>query len=830
MEHSMVFSSQVTRRVVALVIAVTLGFSVTIAGIPRGVVQFPFKIAAQPTALQSNLISDDFNDTTLNAGLWTYVNPLGDATLKMNGSEAKFSVPGGTAHDAWTGGNNVPRIMQPTLNTDLQIIVKIDSPMTQQYQTSGILVQESPTTYLRFDIHSDGTNLKAFAASIQNNVATSQIGDVTVDTNGVVPVYIAVNRSGNVWQMATSKDGSTWSLATTFTYSLSVSAAGIFIANQGTVPPPFTGAFDYFQTNIPNQPTLVLPSNGAVGVPLSSQLVWATFPGAVTYRVQAATDSGFATGLVMDDSTVVDTTKSLSGLSYSTQYYWRVSAKNASGAISSFTHPWTFNTIVAPPSTPVLVSPATNSANMPLSVLLRWRKASGATGYHLQAGTDSLFASGIVLNDSSLTDTSHTLTGLINETKYYWRVLASGPGGLSAYSVPWSFTSIIDTPEVPVLAAPADGVIDIPVSTQLRWHPALRASQYIVKIGTDSTFFFNVLINDTTGADTVLSVTGLPNGTRLFWRVAARNIGGTSAPSAYSRFTTIVGPPVIVYPANGSSGLPLTLSLLWRTVKSADHYWLQFGTDSTFASGLIKNDSTITDTSRSIIGLVINTRYYWRVNARGAGSWSGFSSTASFLTATPLPPAVTLISPANNAILDADSARFVWQSAQPLIEAYELDYGPDSTFVFSLIDTAIVDTAKSVKGLLNNTRYFWRVRAKNPGGWGPYSTPIWAFEVIITGVDAEKPLPKEYALEPNYPNPFNPSTTITFALPKADHVRLEVYNVIGQKVATLVDGDLAAGVHTMRFDGTRLGSGIYLYRMVAEKGNRSFVQKMILTK
>ena len=784
------------------------------------------------SGIPSNLISDDFNDPTLNTGLWTFVNPLGDGTLTMNGSEVKITVPAGTAHDPWTGGNNVPRILQPTLNTDLLIVVKIDSPMTKQYQTSGILVQESPTSYVRFDVHSDGTDIKAFAGSILNNVGTPQTGDnIIVDSNGVVPLYVGVSRTGDLWQMSTSKDGSNWTLVASFTSPLTVTAAGVFVGNEGTDPPAFTGAYDFFQTNIPKFPTLLLPANGSVAVPITPQLVWQSFSGGVTYHVQAGTDSTFTSGIMVNDSTVADSTKTLSGLAYTTKYYWRVSARNASGATSAYTRPWSFSTIVAPPPTPTLVSPATNTVNAPLTITFKWRKNTGVTNYQLQVGTDSLFSGGIAVNDSTLTDTSRVVSGLSNEIRYFWRVRAIGPGGSSAYSGAFNFTTIVAAPGIPTLVSPPNAIIDVPSTTQLQWHAVTKATQYRVKLGTHSTFASGIVVNDSTITDTTRSVTALAAGTTYFWEVIAKNIGGTSAPSAISKFTTIVATPSLVFPANGSGGQALTLTLLWHPIKSASKYWLQFGTDSTFATGVIKNDSTLTDTSRVIVGLVINQRYYWRVNARGVGVWGGFSGVFSFLTATPLSGPIEPVAPANHGIIFVDSVTFVWHPSQPLIQSYELEYGVDSLFVFSISDTNLVDTVKTVKGLITG-RYLWCVRAKNPGGWGPLTSPAWVFNVQLgpDGVDNQKSMPKEYALDQNYPNPFNPSTMISFSLPKADRVQLEVFNVLGQKVATLVDADQPAGVHAVKFDGTNLSSGIYLYRLVTEHGGKISVRKMVFTK
>jgi hypothetical protein len=78
---------------------------------------------------------------------------------------------------------------------------------------------------------------------------------------------------------------------------------------------------------------------------------------------------------------------------------------------------------------------------------------------------------------------------------------------------------------------------------------------------------------------------------------------------------------------------------------------------------------------------------------------------------------------------------------------------------------------------------------------------------------ADSVTPDGYALEANYPNPFNPSTKISFTIPKADHVSLVVYDMLGKEVSTLIDSDLGAGTHTFTFDGKNLASGTYIYRI-----------------
>jgi photosystem II stability/assembly factor-like uncharacterized protein len=143
----------------------------------------------------------------------------------------------------------------------------------------------------------------------------------------------------------------------------------------------------------------------------------------------------------------------------------------------------------------------------------------------------------------------------------------------------------------------------------------------------------------------------------------------------------------------------------------------------------------------------------------------------------------------------------------------------------------------------------------SPGYWGivplwavsisPVASPVngWAvgesgiilhYQRLVTSVIADaQPLPAGYALEQSYPNPFNPTTTIQYALPNLSYVRLTVYNTLGQQVALLVQGVQEAGRHEVQFNGSRLASGMYIYRLQAgdpstgsgpRAESRSFVQ------
>ena len=105
---------------------------------------------------------------------------------------------------------------------------------------------------------------------------------------------------------------------------------------------------------------------------------------------------------------------------------------------------------------------------------------------------------------------------------------------------------------------------------------------------------------------------------------------------------------------------------------------------------------------------------------------------------------------------------------------------------------------------------------------------VFEFTGSMNPIISRNTIPDNFSLFSNYPNPFNPTTTISWQLVVSSPVKLTIYNLRGQKVATLIDQRQAAGFHKLTFDASELASGVYFYRLKA--GKHVACRKMVLLK
>ncbi len=152
----------------------------------------------------------------------------------------------------------------------------------------------------------------------------------------------------------------------------------------------------------------------------------------------------------------------------------------------------------------------------------------------------------------------------------------------------------------------------------------------------------------------------------------------------------------------------------------------------------------------------------------------------------------------------------------------------DSTVVFTvpapLTERALIPLWNSFKQIL--AAFSPDLELQDPEGSVRYTFKM--VDEMVTSADRADELPETAALAQNYPNPFNPSTEITWRLEESGHVRLDVFDMTGRRVATLVDGVLPQGEHAAQFNAEGLSTGSYVYRLMLGGGARTLTRTMTL--
>jgi len=207
--------------------------------------------------------SDDFDRANLDTARWSVVDPLGDGWLRIVGAgtgdaHAELSVPAGPSHDPWGAVNKSFRIMQPIADVDFQLEAVFDSDPALRYQLQGVIVEATPTHWLRFDVRHDGSSQRVFAAVTVSGSSSSRF-DFAIATGAAR--RLRVSRSGDDWTLEIAGDDAIYTTAGTFDHALAVASAGVFAANHdGTSggSPAYTAVVDFvFDTSAP-----IVPEDG----------------------------------------------------------------------------------------------------------------------------------------------------------------------------------------------------------------------------------------------------------------------------------------------------------------------------------------------------------------------------------------------------------------------------------------------------------------------------------------------------------------------------------------------------------------------------------------
>lgn len=307
---------------------------------------------------------------------------------------------------------------------------------------------------------------------------------------------------------------------------------------------------------------------------------------------------------------------------------------------------------------------------------------------------------------------------------------------------------------VPQLNTPENSALNQPLELTFDWDSSNKAELYNFQISTNNKFGFSYedIITSSTEYDIYYKLK--PN-TTYYWRVRGKTGGIYSNWSNTLSFSTLVGPPNLISPANDTISVPHLTEFEWESVEDAEMYRLYVATDTLLSDIVVKQDS-ITNTAYTLLELQkLNplTSYYWAVAVQSEdGSEGQLSETWKFRTILAAP---VLTFPDNNSVNQPDSVAFTWDAVEEGVD-YQIQISRISDFsqsIFALDAQTNNITQQSLSELAFNAFYYWRVRATDTNKVkGPWSE-IWAFKtgqkrpVLISPVNNSGGLPSDVALD-----------------------------------------------------------------------------------
>lgn len=618
----------------------------------------------------------------------------------------------------------------------------------------------------------------------------------------------------------------------------------------------------------PQPPALLLPEDGAANISNNPTFHWKASLRAETYRLQVSTSEVFST-TVIDQSGITDTTVSAGGLLHGSKYYWRVNAQSGAGP-SGWSQVRSFTTAPALLPPPSLASPPDGAINQDTALVLRWNAVPAADSYRLQVSTTSTFESSLI-DEQLIPAPSMAMRGLSANTQYYWRVNARNSVGISGWSATWSFTTA--RPE-------SSGVLLL--RTTIPFPERSRPSEYserdyrIVGLpGASNAPIRELLPGDERKDWSAYWDNGAPtdylvpyNGGadfqfrpgRAFWiiktsswridttvRSCALNEAREAEIALHAGWNLITSPFLNSVPWSAVQALESTNELIYKFENGT---FLPSVTLEPFVGYYFFNGAGL-DTLRIPLDSNAARMNVSLVGTRtGHGRWRGAITTKSGSVVdqslwfgveegarSGWDPRDIRKPQRSGSIVQSCFRRPEWDSRYTTFAAdirppghgverwdFEVSAPPELPVELSVgigdipatMDVFLLDRAtKTFVNLRNQSTYlFWPATRRT------------ALTLLVgEGNDLQSQLndlgaPARFWLGTNYPNPFNPSTTIPFELAEESFVEVTVHDLLGRSIKRLVSGPMHAGMHDVSWDGSDVNgipvpSGTYLLTLKA---------------
>jgi len=667
-----------------------------------------------------------------------------------------------------------------------------------------------------------------------------------------------------------------FSLKNDKTYTISIKPGAVQSVSDAVNNASYTWSF---QTIIqkPLIPQLISPVNLDSIVDVSPLFTWNSAERAEEYEWQVSSTDNFS-NIVRSQLNLVDTSFTpLLALDPLANYWWKVRSKNAAG-VSEWSEEFSFTTKA---ETPEIVFPDTALTDLSTSLTFKWKSVHALVRYEVALSLDSLFASFAV--DSLVSDTLLQVNGLLADTSYYFKLRINDLRGLSDFTEPLRFRTRPDPAEAEsdtITVAFEFGnsssndpdlktdpkvtdyrMISIPGNDNIRLD-ALFGGGYdilwraLYETG-DSTDYF-VEYNRRDGRFVFAPGRG-------FWVLSSESFSD-------SRTLTAVTPDsndafgIGIHPGWNIIGNPYQSNVEWQIILdfndvsgdlwTYNEQFLKASTMEPFKGYYFYNDPDFEKDTLFIPYSGFGQRGLQKQVAREIPeNVPSVKAFASYPDGTVLD--------VNWVFARAEELKLNINKTHPnlyFVEKGMIMKDAKNNSLGQVQREAIYDVAgtkyqlevKAVPG----TVVKWRAEMKNmpadarlllvnkvtnlnwlaePGESIDLkiTEPTSQYEVYIGNEEnlldlKTSLLPESFALLQNYPNPFNPSTLIRYAVAEAQNVKIEVYDVMGRKVSTLVNKQEQAGWHTVEFNASKLASGVYLYRIQA--GSYYKVLKMLMVK
>jgi hypothetical protein len=429
------------------------------------------------------------------------------------------------------------------------------------------------------------------------------------------------------------------------------------------------------------------------------------------------------------------------------------------------------------------------------------------------AGSDS------VLNFAVGNEASYNVTALVynstDTSRISWNVTVEGNSQV--------------IPDVPVLASPSNGSTDVASTLLLRWNSVSSAEFYDLQVSQSSSFSSLTLEKRVTSTSEEVT---LETGKTYYWRVRAGNQAGTSNYSSYWSFTTaavqlLPGEVVLVYPERNQKNLPRNITFVWRSAERSDSYRLIISTDKQFRT-IVYDESTNSDTSRTVNALQIKKNHWWKVIAVNNNGETS-SEVRQFATGSGQFSKESIVRIKAEQINFGERVlvKISWDSPEDApSEYYHLDrsVSPGLWETITTIEAqqSINKQAKVELAGSSQDNIYRLLKYFEDGS------------VLVSEDFTVDVIPAEFSISQNYPNPFNPETQVDFIVPYSSRVQILLFDIKGELVRTILDETREPGFYTTRINASSLSSGVYFYQYIAvsSDGNESYnaVKKLVLLK